>query len=235
MAVTGGRTLNSDEARDVTRLVTYGSGRTALKFIAMSAFVLVVGLTVAFGKQNWLLGLPLAAVALVVIIWHVYGVLSGEPFLRLSPAGLRLNLDGRSFLDIPWREVEAISSLDLTFTVVKKRVYDLQWGNHGYFLAEGQDRDVIALQVSEAFAGNTILPLWRAADRTRGFRRLTSVGMTTFMPPKNATASSLSNIFPTHDGKRFVTLPHKLLSVNRDLLLAEVEARWRAFGKTFAR
>jgi hypothetical protein len=51
------------------------------------------------------------------------------------------------------------------------------------------------------------------------------------MPPKNATASGLSNIFPTHDGKRFVTLPHRVLSVDRDQLRTEVEARWQAFGK----
>ena len=55
--------------------------------------------------------------------------------------------------------------------------------------------------------------------------------MATFMLPKNATASGLSNIFPTHDGKRFVTLPHRLLSVDRDQLRAEVEARWQAFGQ----
>jgi hypothetical protein len=55
--------------------------------------------------------------------------------------------------------------------------------------------------------------------------------MATFMLPKNATASGLSNIFPTHDGKRFVTLPHRVLSVDRDQLRAEVEARWRASVK----
>jgi hypothetical protein len=49
--------------------------------------------------------------------------------------------------------------------------------------------------------------------------------------PENATASGLSNIFPTKDGKRFVKLPHRVLSVDRDQLRAEVEARWRAFGK----
>ena len=51
------------------------------------------------------------------------------------------------------------------------------------------------------------------------------------MLAKNATASGLSNIFPTHDGKRFVALPHKVLSVDRDQLRVEVEARWQAFGK----
>jgi hypothetical protein len=228
----GGRALSSEQAQDVTKIVAYGSGKTALKFIAFSALVLVTGLVVAFGKKDWLLGGPLAALAAAAIVWQIHGLLSGEPFLRLSPAGLRLNLDGRVFLDIPWREVEAISSLDLTFEVLQKRWYDLQGGTSpGYFLAKDQYRDVTALQVSEAFHDQTILPLWRAVAGTRGFRRLAGVGMATFMLPKNATASGLSNIFPTHDGKRFVTLPHRVLSVDRDKLRAEVEARWQAFGQ----
>ena len=128
--------------------------------------------------------------------------------MRLSPAGLRLNLDGRVFLDIPWQEVEAISSLNLTFEVLQKRWYDLQ-GARLYFVVKDQDRDVTALQVSEAFHDQTILPLWKAVAGTTGLRRLAGVGMATYMLPKNATASGLSNIFPTKDSKRFVTLPHK--------------------------
>jgi hypothetical protein len=228
----GRRTLGSEQARDVTQFVAYGRGKTALKFIAFSALVLVTGLVVAFGKKDWLLGGPLAALAAVVIVWQIHGLLSGEPFLRLSPAGLRLNLNGRVFLDVPWREVEAIASLNLTFEVVRKRWYDLQGGTSpGYFLGKDQGRDVTALQVSEAFYDQAILPLWRAVAGTRGLRRLAGVGMATFMMPKNATASGLSNIFPTHDGKRFVTLPHRVLSVDRDQVRAEVEARWQAFGK----
>jgi hypothetical protein len=227
----GRRTLGSEQARDVTQFVAYGRGKTALKFIAFSALVLVTGLVVAFGKKDWLLGGPLAALALGAIVWQIHGMSSGEPFLRLSPAGLRLNLNGRVFLDIPWREVEAIASLNLTFEVVQKRWYDLQGDAPMYVLAKEQDRDVTALQVSEAFENQTILPSWRAVNRTRLFGRPAGIGIGTFMPPKNATASGLSNLFPTHDGKRFVTLPHKVLSVDRDHLRAEVEARWQAFGK----
>src|ERR1700722_2413317 len=62
-------------------------------------------------------------------------------------------------------------------------------------------------------------------------RRLAGIGLATFMPAKNATTSGLSNIFPTHDGKRFVTLPHSVLSVDRDRLRAAVEARWQAFSQ----
>jgi hypothetical protein len=121
------RTLSSERARhDVTKTIAYGSGKTALKYIAFSALVLATGLVVAFGKKDWLLGGPLAALAVAAIVWQIHGLRAGEPFLRLSPAGLRLNLDGSVFLDIPWREVEAISSLNLTFGVVQKRSYDLQ-------------------------------------------------------------------------------------------------------------
>jgi hypothetical protein len=229
--VMGRRTLSSEQARDVTKTIAYGSGKTVLKFIAFSALVLVTGLVVAFGKKDWLLGGPLAALAAVVIVWQTHGLLSGEPFLRLSPAGLRLNLNGRVFLDVPWQEVEAIASLNLTFEVVQKRWYDLQGDAPMYVLAKDQDRDVTALQVSEAFHDQTILPLWRAVNRTRLFGRLAGIGIVTFMMRKNATASGLSNIFPTHDGKRFVTLPHKVLSVDRDQLRAEVAARWQAFSK----
>jgi hypothetical protein len=230
--VMGRRTLSSERARqDVTKSIAYGSGKTALKYIAFSALVLAAGLVVAFGKKDWLLGGPLAALAVAAIVWQIHGLRAGEPFLRLSPAGLRLNLNGSVFLDIPWREVEAISSLNLTFEVVQKRSYNLQGGTPGYFLAKDQYRDVTALQVSEAFWDKTIIPLWRAVAGTRGLRRFAGIGMATFMPPKNATASGLSNIFPTHDGKRFVILPHKVLSVDCDQLRAEVEARWQAFGK----
>jgi hypothetical protein len=223
--------LSSEQPQDVGKTIAYGVGKTALKNIAFSVLVLAVGIVVALGKKHWLLGGPLAALAVAAIVWQIHGLLSGEPFLRLSPAGLRLNLDGRVFLDIPWREVEAISSLILTFEVVQKRWYDLQGGTPRYSLAKDQYRDVTALQVSEAFADQTILPLWRAVARTRGLRRLAGIGMASFMPSKNATASGLSNLFPTHDGKRFVTLPHRVLSVDRDQLRAEVEARWQAFGK----
>jgi hypothetical protein len=226
----GRRTLGSEQAQDINKIIAYGSGKTALKYIAFSALVLATGLVVAFGKKDWLLGGPLAALAVAAIVWQIHGLRAAEPFLRLSPAGLRLNLNGSVFLDISWREVEAISLLNLTFEVVQKRGYDLQGGTPGYFLAKDQYRDVTALQVSEAFWDKTILPLWRAAG-TRGLKRFAGIGMATFMPAKNATASGLSNIFPTHDGKRFVTLPHRVLSVDRDQLRAEVEARWLAFGK----
>jgi hypothetical protein len=128
--------LSSEQAQDITKTIAYGSGRTAAKYIAMSALVLVVGLVVAFGKKDWLLGGPLAAVAAVAIVWQINGLRSAEPLLRLTPAGLRLNLDGRVFLDIPWQEVEAISSLNLTFEVLQKRWYDLQGDSPGYFLAK---------------------------------------------------------------------------------------------------
>jgi hypothetical protein len=227
----GRRALSSGPAQDVNTIIAYGSGKTALKTIAFSVLVLAVGLVVAFGKKDWLLGGPLAALAAAAILWQINGLLSAEPLLRLSPAGLHLNLDGSVFVDIPWREVEAVSSLNLTFEVVQKRWYDLEGGTPRYSLAKDRYPDVTALQVSEAFANQTILPLWRAVARTRGLRRLSGIGLASFMPAKNAAASGLSNIFPTKDGKRFVTLPHSVLSVERDKLRAEVEARWHAFSQ----
>ncbi|MDF2119575.1 hypothetical protein PY365_28840 [Roseiarcaceae bacterium H3SJ34-1] len=197
------------------------------KFIAFSVLVLAVGLVVGFGKENWLLGGPVAALAAVVIVWQINGLLSSEPFLLLSPAGLRLNLDGYVFVDIPWGEVESISSLDLTFLVVRKR-----WAV--YSLAKDQYRDVTALQVSEAFSDETIRPLWRAVERNSGLKRLARIGLATFTLGPNAMSSRLSNIFPARDGKRFVALPHSVLSTNRYRLRSEVEARWRAFGKRTA-
>jgi hypothetical protein len=64
-----------------------------------------------------------------------------------------------------------------------------------------------------------------------GLRWFAGIGLATFTPAKNAAASRLNNIFPTHDGKRFVALPHRVLSVDRDQLRTHVEARWQAFGK----
>jgi hypothetical protein len=218
--------LSSVQAQDVNQTIAYGSGKTALKYIAFSALVLVVGLIVAFGKNNWLLGGPLAALAAVMIVWQINGWLTAEPFLLLSPAGLRLNLDGYVFLDVPWREVEGISSLDITFEVVKRR-----WGTSWYRWGKDQYRDVTALQVSEAFMDETIMPLWRAVYRnSRGSKRF-GIGLATFTFAPNLTASRLGNIFPARDGKRFVALPHKVLSTNGEQLRAEVEARWQAFGK----
>jgi hypothetical protein len=135
-AVMRRRTLSSEQAQDVNKIVAYGSSKTALKYIAFSVLVLAVGLVVAFGKKDWLLGGPLAALAAAAIVWQINGLLSAEPLLRLSPAGLRLNLDGSVFVDIPWREVEAISSLNLTFEVVQKRWYDLQGGHASVFPRE---------------------------------------------------------------------------------------------------
>ena len=218
--------MSSVQAQDVNQTIAYGSGKTALKYIAFSALVLVVGLVVAFGKNNWLLGGPLAALAAVMIVWQINGWLTAEPFLLLSPAGLRLNLDGSVFLDVPWREVEGISSLDITFEVVKRR-----WGTSWYRWGKDQYRDVTALQVSEAFMDETIMPLWRAVYRnSRGSKRF-GIGLATFTFAPNLTASRLGNIFPARDGKRFVALPHKVLSTNGEQLRAEVEARWQAFGK----
>ncbi len=218
--------MSSVQAQDVNQIIAYGSGKTALKYIAFSALVLVVGLVVAFGTKNWLLGLPVAALAAVVLVWQTNGWLTAEPFLRLSPAGLRLNLDGYVFLDVPWREVEGISWLDITFEVVKRR-----WGTSWYRWGKDQYRDVTALQVSEAFTDETIMPLWRAVYRnSRGSKRL-GIGLVTFSFAPNLTASRLGNIFPAQDGKRFVALPHEVLSTDRDRLRAEVEARWQAFGK----
>ena len=222
----GGEPLSSDQAQDTQRIIAYGSGKTALKNIAFSGLVLVVGLVVAFGKNNWLLGGPLAALAAVMIVWQINGLLTAEPFLRLSPDGLRLNLDGYVFLDVPWRKVEGISWLDITFEVVKRR-----WGTSWYRWGKDQYRDVTALQVSEAFMDETIMPLWRAASRNSRGSKLFGIGLATFTFAPNLKASRLRNIFPTQDGKRFVALPHSVLSVGRDQLRAEVETRWRAFGK----
>ena len=218
--------MSSVQAQDVNQIIAYGSGKIALKYIAFSALVLVVGLIVAFGKNNWLLGGPLAALAAVMIVWQINGWLTAEPFLLLSPAGLRLNLDGSVFLDVPWREVEDISSLDISFEVVKRR-----WGTSWYRWGKDQYRDVTALQVSEAFMDETIMPLWRAVYRnSRGSKRF-RIGLATFTFAPNLTASRLGNIFPARDGKRFVALPHKVLSTDGEQLRAEVEARWQAFGK----
>jgi hypothetical protein len=145
--VMGRRTLSSEQARDINKIIAYGSAKTALKYIAFSALVLAVGLVVALGKKDWLLGGPLAAVAAAAIVWQIHGLLSAQPLLLLSPTGLRLNLDGSVFADIPWREVEAIFSLNLTFKVVEKRWYDLQGGTPGYFSATDEYRGVTALQV----------------------------------------------------------------------------------------
>ncbi|QND56266.1 hypothetical protein [Mesorhizobium huakuii] len=218
--------MSSVQAQDVKQIIAYGSGKTALKYIAFSALVLVVGLIVAFGTKNWLLGLPVAALAAVVLVWQTNGWLTAEPFLLLSPAGLRLNLDGYVFLDVPWREVEGISWLDITFEVVKRR-----WGTSWYRWGKDQYRDVTALQVSEAFMDETIMPLWRAVYRNSGGSKRFGIGLATFTFAPNLTASRLGNIFPAQDGKRFVALPHKVLSTNGEQLRAEVEARWLAFGK----
>ncbi len=218
--------MSSEQEQDVSKVISYGIGKAALKFTAFSALVLVVGLIVAFGTKNWLLGLPLTALAAFAIVWQTNGWLTAEPFLRLSPDGLRLNLDGYVFLDVPWREVEGISWLDITFEVVKRR-----WGTSWYRWGKDQYRDVTALQVSEAFMDETIMPLWRAVYRnSRGPKRL-GIGLVTFTFAPNLTASRLGNIFPAQDGKRFVALPHEVLSSDRDRLRAEVEARWQAFGK----
>jgi hypothetical protein len=223
----GDEPLSSDQVQGLTKIITYRGGKTVFKFIAFSMLVLAVGLVVTFGSKNWLLGGPLAVLAALVIVWQINGLLSSEPFLRLSPAGLRLNLDGYAFVDIPWGEVESISSLDLSFMVVRRR-----WA--GYSLAKDQYRDVTALQVSEAFMNEAIRPQWKAAERNRGLKRLARIGLATFTLGPDATGSRLSNIFPARDGKRFVALPHSVLSANRYQLRSEVEARWRAFGKRAA-
>ncbi len=241
----------STHSGDVARTVDYGRGRVALKMLGLALLLLGMGGILLYagneemhgggslldaGKDAILGGASLLA-GLGLVFLQIRQVASGEPLLRLSPGGARLNIDGRVFVDIPWREVSEVTALDAVglrtrptshFERLFRRRSD---GNYFVKTDKISYSGVTALHVSDEFYDRAIKPkLVQVRKATGLFNIRTGAGMTYLVrSPGSAMRSGLGNIFVVRDEERYVLLHHSVLPVSREALRAAVEERWLAF------
>lgn len=117
----------STQSGDVARTVDYGRGGVALKMLGLALLLLGLGAILLYagnnemgggggllvaGKDEILGGASLLG-GLGLVYLQLRQAASGGPLLRLSPAGARLNIAGRVFVDIPWREVSEVAGFDV--------------------------------------------------------------------------------------------------------------------------
>jgi hypothetical protein len=155
---------------DVGRTLDYGRGKVMLKlfgldllFIGMGAILLYAGngkyldgASLAGGWDGFLGGASLLF-GLALFFLHMRQTASGEPLLRLSPAGARLNIDGKVFVDVPWSEVGDVTALDvearlLVYTTPLEQLF--RRPSAGSYFSKTQIvpyKGVTALRVSQAF------------------------------------------------------------------------------------
>jgi hypothetical protein len=200
--------LRSEQAQDVDKTIAYGSSKTALKYIAMSALVLVTGLVVAFGKKDWLLGAPLAALAAAAIVWQIHGSAVGRTLLaaiagRIAPQSRRACLSRRPLTGSGGHFLARPYLRGAPEAMVRFARGHVAWICSRERPVPGRDRPAGFRDVRRSNDPAFV----EGCHPNQGLKAARGIGIATFMPAKNPTASGLSNIFPTHDGKRFVALP----------------------------
>ena len=103
---------------DVARTLDYGRGKVMLKLFGLDLLLIGAGGILLYAGSsdrfagtalqagwNEFLGAASLMFGLALFFLHMRQSASGEPLLRLSPAGARLNIDGTVFVDVPWSEV----------------------------------------------------------------------------------------------------------------------------------
>jgi hypothetical protein len=234
------------ESDDVGRTLDYGRGKVMLKlfgldllFMGMGAFLLYVANTKLLGDDSLAGGWDgfLGGASLLLGLAYFFRLMrqtaSTEPLLRLSPAGARLNIDGKVFVDVPWSEVGDVTALDvegrkLVGTTPLERMFDRRFtGYHTTKLVPVRYDDVTALHVTKAFYDEGIAPRLKQMKKTL---LNSGAGMARQIRGTNALMETgLGNIFVLRNGERYVLLHHAILPVSRETLRAAVEDRWRAF------
>lgn len=234
------------ESDDVGRTLEYGRGKVMLKLFGLDLlFIGTGGILLYAGNKELLddasltagwhgfLGVACLLLGLALFFLHMRQTASGEPLLRLSPAGARLNIDGKVFVDVPWSEVGEVTALDvegrlLVYTTPLEQLFRRP-GAGSYFskTIEIHYNGVTALHVSQAFYDKGIAP--RLKQMKKGLLNSGAGMARQIRGPGSMTRSGLGNIFVFRDNKRYVLLHHAILPVSRETLRTAVEQRWRAF------
>ncbi len=239
------------QSGDVARTIDYGRGRVALKMLGFALLLLGLGgILLHAGNDEMRRGSSLVAVkdeifgcvsllaGLGLVFLQMRQVASGAPLLRLSPAGARLNINGRVFVDIPWSEVSEVTALEVAGLQTRptsrlERLFHRR-SDGSYFVKTDKIayNGVTALHVSDEFYDRAIQPKLVQMRKGAGlFNIRIGAGMAYLVrSPGSAMRSGLGNIFVVRDGQRYVLLHHSMLPVGRDALRAAVEERWQAFG-----
>jgi hypothetical protein len=216
-----------------------------LLLITMGGFLLYVGnselIDDASLTAGWhgLLGGASLLFGLALFFLHMRQTASGEPLLRLSPVGARLNIDGKVFVDVPWSEVGEVTALDvegrlLVYTTPLEQLFRRP-SDGSYFSKTSKIHydGVTALHVSQAFYDKGIAP--RLKQMKKGLLNSGAGMARQIRGPAGMMLSGLGNIFVVRDNERYVLLHHAILLVSRETLRGAVEQRWRAFhGKAAA-
>jgi hypothetical protein len=210
-----------------------------LLFLGMGGILLYAANNKLFNDASlaagWdgLLGGACLLFGLAFFFLHMRQAASGEPLLRLSPAGARLNIDGKVFVDVPWSEVSEVTALDVegrmtVYTTPLEQLFRRP-SDGSYFskTIEVHYDGVTALHVSQAFYDKGIAP--RLKQMKKGLLNSGAGMARQIRGPGSMTRSGLGNIFVVRDSQRYVLLHHAILPVSRENLRAAVEQRWLAF------
>lgn len=97
-------------------------------------------------------------------------------------------------------------------------------------------RDVVGLLVGQGFYERVVAPANRSMKRHHGLANALGMidGVVRHIPARHGIASGWTRIFIREGDDVLVALHHSMLPVSAAALRAEVEARWRAFGRPAA-
>jgi hypothetical protein len=233
---------------DVAQTLSFGRGKLSLKYVAIGVPFATLGLFILYifyfddnfyVKDKWqtaISGWGVAVFGILLLARELYKLVHpGEPLLVLGPDGLTLNIDGFTFVRIPWHEVHGLATIDLT---TKATVSVPFWlGRTGNADTEIVDvyKGVTAVLVSRDFFDKAIFPAKDGMERRQ--RDLATIlklrnGMVDHIRARRGLGPGWDSIFIMRDGEMHVALHHSILPVSRADLRAAVEARWHAFGGT---
>jgi hypothetical protein len=106
---------------DVREVLRYSRRKLNLKWLAIGVPVTLVCLYLVFDRHggfsayDWLmssLGIVVGGFMTVYALYRM--IVPGKPMLVLSPAGIRLHIEWVKDIDIPWREVRGVDTIDIT-------------------------------------------------------------------------------------------------------------------------
>ncbi len=111
--------MNDARRGDVRRVLKYDANKLSWMYVGLGVAACATSLLLAqAGAER---SKPLAWIFLVLGLawtgfWLVRTIHPGKPLLELSPAGLRMRIIGATEFLIPWHDIEAIETIDVTVT-----------------------------------------------------------------------------------------------------------------------
>jgi hypothetical protein len=109
-----------DPISDVHQTLAFGRQKLNRRFLLLGLICVGLGIMLALVKDRFTLGEIVMTtftigLGVVICLYALIGLVApGKPMLVLSRSGIRLNVEWVKDIDIPWREVRAIETADVS-------------------------------------------------------------------------------------------------------------------------